>query len=46
MSVAANDLKTPAIENYPTADDLVGRISRYYPTVDADLIHRAYDFAC
>jgi GTP pyrophosphokinase/guanosine-3',5'-bis(diphosphate) 3'-pyrophosphohydrolase len=45
VSVAANDLKTPAIENYPTADDLVGRISRYYPTVDADLIHRVYDFA-
>lgn len=46
MSLAAPGTDTPAIEIYPTADDLVGRISRYYPTVDAALIHRAYDFAC
>ncbi|WP_394694516.1 RelA/SpoT family protein [Hyphobacterium sp.] len=45
MSLAAPDLDPPAFEAYPTADDLVGRISKYYPTVDADLIHRAYDFA-
>ncbi|WP_109260432.1 RelA/SpoT family protein [Hyphobacterium indicum] len=45
MSLAAPDQDTPAIETYPTADDLVGRISRYHPTVDADLIRRAYDFA-
>ncbi|QNL18818.1 bifunctional (p)ppGpp synthetase/guanosine-3',5'-bis(diphosphate) 3'-pyrophosphohydrolase [Hyphobacterium sp. CCMP332] len=45
MSLAAPDLDHPAFESYPTADDLVGRISKYYPTVDADLIHRAYDFA-
>lgn len=45
MSLAAPDQDTPAIDTYPTADDLVGRISRYHPTVDADLIRRAYDFA-
>lgn len=45
MSLAAPDQDTPAIETYPTADDLVGRISRYHPTVDADLIRRAYEFA-
>lgn len=45
MSLAAPGHDTPAIEIYPTADDLVRRISKYYPTVDADLIHRAYDFA-
>jgi GTP diphosphokinase / guanosine-3',5'-bis(diphosphate) 3'-diphosphatase len=45
VSLAAPDQDTPAIETYPTADDLVGRISRYHPTVDADLIRRAYDFA-
>lgn len=45
MSLAAPDQDTPAIETCPTADDLVGRISRYHPTVDADLIRRAYDFA-
>ena len=45
MSLAAPDQDTPAIETYPTADDLVGRISRYHPTVDADLIRLAYEFA-
>jgi GTP pyrophosphokinase/guanosine-3',5'-bis(diphosphate) 3'-pyrophosphohydrolase len=45
VSLAAPDQDTPAIETYPTADDLVGRISRYHPTVDADLIRRAYEFA-
>ena len=45
MSLAAPDNNNPAFEAFPTADDLVGRISKYYPTVDAELIHRAYDFA-
>ena len=45
MSLSAPDQDTPAIETYPTADDLVGRISRYHPTVDADLIRLAYEFA-
>ena len=45
MSLAAPDKDTQAIASYPSADDLVERISKYHPSVDADLIHRAYDFA-
>lgn len=29
----------------PTADELIARIRGYFPTVDADLVRRAYDFA-
>ncbi|WP_300554726.1 bifunctional (p)ppGpp synthetase/guanosine-3',5'-bis(diphosphate) 3'-pyrophosphohydrolase [Maricaulis sp.] len=32
----------PAI---PSADELVARIERYFPTVDGDFVRRAYDFA-
>ena len=32
----------PAI---PSADELVARIRRYFPKVDADFVRRAYDFA-
>jgi GTP pyrophosphokinase/guanosine-3',5'-bis(diphosphate) 3'-pyrophosphohydrolase len=45
VTAAAPDLDTPAIASYPTADDLVGRISKYHPTVNAELIRSAYDFA-
>ena len=46
MSAGANSSDTvsppPAI---PSADELIERIRKYFPTVDADYVRRAYDFA-
>jgi guanosine-3',5'-bis(diphosphate) 3'-pyrophosphohydrolase len=36
------DPSPPAI---PSADELIARIRRYFPKVDADFVRRAYDFA-
>tara|TARA_R110000868_G_scaffold56830_3_gene176078 strand:+ start:10537 stop:12768 length:2232 start_codon:yes stop_codon:yes gene_type:complete len=46
LSAGANSSDTvsppPAI---PSADELIERIRKYFPTVDADYVRRAYDFA-
>ncbi|MHA6289627.1 RelA/SpoT family protein [Maricaulis sp. CAU 1757] len=44
LGATSSDLasRPPAI---PSADELVARIRRYFPKVDADFVRRAYDFA-
>ena len=46
MSLGATspDLASPP-PAIPSADELVARIHRYFPKVDADYVRRAYDFA-
>lgn len=45
MSLAAPDLEPSAIDPFPSADDLIGRISKYHPRVNEELIRSAYAFA-
>lgn len=46
MSLGATspDLASPP-PAIPSADELIARIQRYFPKVDADFVRRAYDFA-
>lgn len=44
LGATSPDLASPP-PAIPSADELVSRIRRYFPKVDADFVRRAYDFA-
>ena len=44
LGATSPDLASPP-PAIPSADELVARIQRYFPKVDADYVRRAYDFA-
>ena len=44
LGATSPDLASPP-PAIPSADELVDRIHRYFPKVDADFVRRAYDFA-
>jgi guanosine-3',5'-bis(diphosphate) 3'-pyrophosphohydrolase len=42
---ASSNVTTTPPPAIPSADELIARIKKYFPTVDADFIRKAYDFA-